>query len=121
MSTIGEVHSSSPTLGEWSVRPDQCASGDRDDFWGVTLDSRDRKDFHLVVAAPPGKPPTASITMQGARFDLGPADCERLVVTIEDTDEELDGNTIFSGAVEIDCALGSGGSVTADLTFENCQ
>ena len=120
-STSGEVQIRGGKLGELSLRPVVCLSGDRGMFRGVDLVA---PPLIVRVAGEPIDGLAAALIDSASGERRGVfrrRDCNILRGDIQRTGWRINEIADLSGFVDIDCRLPSGEEIRGSITFEHCH
>ena len=98
--------------------PVDCVDGDHFGFFGVQL--RDEEDRILEFFRNGDEPGLAFYAPGQAAFELGPADCTRLVGSLEREHNETTDEGRVDGRLEIDCEAPNGWTLDGRLSFQRC-
>jgi len=118
----GTISGSGGDLGTFTMQPDRCVSGERNQFRGVQLFSGDGDAHGTAYADPIGGSPTIAINLEHAhkarKFEI--YDCKVLDGEIERQNSTVNRITNIKGHIRFDCTT-AGEHATGDVTFENCH
>lgn len=117
----GEVLVRGSRVGELTLRPEACLSGDRGNFRGVDLVA---PPLVLRLAAEPidGLAVAVIDTESGERRGVfRRADCEVLRGDVQRTGWLINQVQDVSGFVEVDCRAPSGEEIEGSITFTHCH
>jgi hypothetical protein len=118
----GTITSSGGELGAWTIQPDSCQSGEREQFRGVQLFAGDSNKHGTAFISPFGGEQQISINLDhGGKARLfSSSDCKVLDGEIQRQNSRVNRIYNVSGHVRFDCTYNEE-HVTGDLTFENCH
>jgi len=108
----GTISGQGGKLGTWTMRPDECESGERDQFRGVSLYETENA-VRVTYIDPIGGTPSLAINTERAS-------CKLLEGKIERKNGMSNHIWNISGYVRFDCTW-NGGHVTGDVVFDNCH
>jgi hypothetical protein len=127
----GSFQSHGGRLGDWTLSPDDCSSGERDGFHGVWLFGGDGPEKRLQLVKNPGFGYIVRIPVPGTCDADG--DCEAVVLT-ESSCDTLDAdvhrdkghtqtNDVYhlEGHVRLDCEIEGGARLSGEAVFEDCH
>ena len=117
----GTITSQGGELGTWSIQPDNCESGEVDQFRGVKLFAGSGNTHGTVFLSPVGGEQKITINLGNGKarvFDQD--DCKVLDGDIHRENSRVNRIYNISGRVRFDCAF-KDEHVTGDVTFENCH
>jgi hypothetical protein len=119
----GTITSTGGELGTWTMQPDSCQSGERNQFRGVQLFGGDGNAHGTSFVTPFGGEPSISINLSNgsdkARL-FHRDDCKLLDGDVQRQNSRVNRVYNVSGHVRFDCAY-KDEHVTGDVTFENCH
>jgi hypothetical protein len=117
----GTISSTGGELGTWTMHPDRCQSGARNQFRGVQL--FEDGDLHgTAYLAPVGGEPaiTVNIGTGGSARRFGASECRVLDGSVEPQNSTVNDVRSVEGHVRFDCTWHDE-HVTGDVTFGNCH
>lgn len=108
---------------QWSTTPSECASGERQGFFGVDMRAGGSDDTLVRAILDPKDGPILKLnvpgTDQGVTVKPGPG-CSRFDVQVERQSSRINNITNVRGHVRVTCDDPEL-ALTADITFENCH
>ncbi len=108
---------------QWTTTPDECASGQRQGFFGVDMRAGQSDDTLIRVILDPKDGPILKVNVpggsQGITLKQGPT-CSRFDVHVERQSSTINDITNVRGHVRVDCEDAEL-KLGADLTFANCH
>lgn len=121
----GSVEMHGPNLGEHTLAPLQCRSGDRFHFFGVDL-ADDRQGLTLRLIEDPALGPEIRVFSReqagtGGGVLYRPALCRTLERRLEHTGWRINEIRDVSGSLEVDCVTGGGDSIAGKIEFSHCH
>ena len=118
----GTITSSGGELGAWTMTPDSCQSGERNQYRGASFYTSRDKRLGVAFLDPMGGDRAVTVNVpkgdNARRFN--PSDCKVLEGQVERQSSEVNDVTNVKGWVKFDCAYRDE-HVTGDVTFENCH
>ena len=124
----GELRGSGPLVGDFTLRPDACASGQEDGFLGVYLGAAEQSDARLKVFQDPAYGEMVQLQVPGScegprckQVLLKREICARLAVRVEKTNTTINDVRVLDGELDLDCTLASGDRITGAVRFEGCH
>ena len=132
-SVEGRVEAHGKPLGDYVVTPTLCQSGEHQSFFGVTLFPDEDAPGTLVVVDDPVRGRMVRALVDGScHADSGntfvcsyaavnPAQCRRFEMSIVPTSTSVNDIQLVDGRLLLDCTMPEGGTLAADLVFENCD
>lgn len=107
----------------WTVTPNECASGQRQAFFGIDAREADRPDASLRVLLDPMGNHSLLLGLPGGNKGVlvqGNEGCKTFDIHVERQSSSINNVANLQGHVRIDCDKPDV-KVTADLTFANCH
>ncbi len=108
---------------QWSTIPSECASGERQGFFGVDMRADSGEDSMVRVILDPKEGPVLKVnvpgTDQGITLKPGPG-CPQFDVHVERQSSRINDITNVRGHVRVACEDPEL-VLKADITFENCH
>jgi len=101
--TAGSVEASGDPAGIWTFPVTQCASGMREGFFGVTLQSEDGQHAVRIVRNPVG-PMTVAVRAPGSNEEYVPVSCRAVVGSVRGTGTRINGIGVLVGEIRFACA-----------------
>ncbi len=118
----GTVTAHGKQVGNWTMTPDVCVSGERNQFHGAQFFVDGNDVLGISFIQPIGQDPALTVNLPGkhqaARF--GPADCKTLSGHVERQNSMVNRITNVRGSVTFDCGAADD-RVSGELTFSNCH
>ncbi|MEZ4451646.1 MAG: hypothetical protein R3B09_19425 [Nannocystaceae bacterium] len=126
----GQLTATGPTLGEWTLTPDTCLSGQRRDFLGVTLLADAQPGIRVDIVDDPLAGLGVAVRVDG-RCDDRTA-CPPVTVKASGC-TALDGEVVrdlsrltnnlwhVGGWMTINCAVEGGGRLEGEVSFSACH
>jgi hypothetical protein len=106
----------------WSVTPSECASGQRQNFFGVDAREGTSDDKLVRVILDPKASYTLRLNVPGTDkgINLEGAGCSTFDIVVERQSSSINDITNVQGHIRVACDLPDL-KVDADLTFSNCH
>lgn len=132
-SVQGRVEAHGKPLGDYVVAPTLCQSGEHQSFFGVTIFAGEDAPGTLIVVDDPVRGRMVRAVVDGScrsegdgghvcsYVGLEQAGCSRFEMAIKPTNTSVNDVRLIDGRLAIDCKLPEGGTLSADLTFEDCD
>ena len=98
----GTVEASGDPAGVWSFPVEQCESGMREGFYGVTLMSEDRQRAVRIVRNPVG-PMTVAVLVPGSSEEYVAVPCRAVVGSVRGTGTRINHIGVVVGEVRFSC------------------
>jgi hypothetical protein len=95
----GTIESSAGPSGAWTFEVDDCESGMREGFYGVTLRSKDRRHAIRIVRNPVG-PMTIAV---GAGDEFAEVQCRAVVGSVQRTGTRINNVPVLTGDIRFSC------------------
>lgn len=126
----GTLVSSGKPLGDFTLTPAQCRSGDHMNFYGVILVGTGPTDGGLLVATEPAHGTYLKLEVPGSCKPPDYEVCTEVMIKREQCshwDVDVSGSLVIvnerrvmHGHARAECAFPEGGMVKVDLDFERC-
>lgn len=112
-----------PASKQWTTTPDECASGQRQGFFGADLRAGGQDDALIRVLLDPRDGPILKVNIpggaQGLTLQPGPS-CPRFDLHVERQNSTINDIANVRGHVRVDCDDAEL-KLQADITFANCH
>ncbi|HEY2040655.1 MAG TPA: hypothetical protein VGG95_13370 [Edaphobacter sp.] len=120
-SVSGSVSATGPAVGNWELTPDVCRSGDRRNFFGIQMFSKQNKELSFLYVEEPARGNMISVNVPGTDhgYRFFQEDCAVLNGSLH-RGPTINQVRSISGTVDVDCHTDDA-SVKAHLTFKNCD
>lgn len=120
-SMTGSVSASGPEIGNWTLTPDICRSGDRRNFFGVQLFSKHDSKLALLYVEDPIRGVVVSANVPGTdyAYRFSRKDCTTLDGSLQ-RGPLINYVRAINGNIDIDCQTNSA-KLKGHLTFKNCD
>jgi hypothetical protein len=119
----GHLIARGAAIGDWDFLPDDCKSGDHQEFYGVDLSSEHDLDRHVRVLVDPLLGDAVVVTLDGppgARLDFLAHDCAELAVSLDRGGSDRDPD--MSGELSLDCSRPDDDAhFRGWASFDNCH
>ncbi len=116
----GSIHVSSKEHGDFTISPDQCGSGEHENFYGVDLQEGDGDKIIRIIKDPNGGY-TLKTNIPGSETAItvyGEV-CSTFDISLAKQSSTVNDIRGIEGHAKIDCVI-DGVKLDADLLFENC-
>ena len=100
--TDGTVEFSGSPGGPWSFRVEDCSSGMREGFFGVTLASEDGQHAVRIVRNPVG-PMTVALSVPNRPGEFAEMKCRAVVGEVHSTNVRINAVPVVAGSVRFAC------------------
>ncbi len=117
----GSVDVTTKAHGDYSIKPGQCISGEREDFFGADLREGD-DDKIIRVIKDPKEGYSVRINVPGTKKAVVVNDgvCTTFKVRVKKQNSTINDVTNVKGRIKLDCKVGTS-TVEANIRFENCH
>jgi hypothetical protein len=117
----GSVDVTTKAHGDYSIKPGQCISGEREDFFGADLREGD-DDKIIRVMKDPKEGYSVRINVPGSKKAVVVNDdvCSTFKVRVKKQKSTINDVTNVKGRIKLDCKVGTT-TVEANIRFENCH
>jgi len=129
--TEGNLVSKGEPVGIFTFEPNVCRSGQRMQFYGAVMLGKDRHAGAVVVIEDPIKGKMVKIEVPGScqppdyekckEVVIDPAACNVYDMAVKRTMTTFNNIRLIDGHLRLDCGFKEGGSLQANLNFENCD
>jgi hypothetical protein len=117
----GKADVKSKEHGDFSIKPDQCASGEHQDFFGVDLrEGDDRKIVRIIKDPDTGYSVKINIPDSDKAITVNKSVCKTFKVSVKKQNSEINNISNVKGKAKIKCKV-EGITVKANVKFENCH
>ena len=119
----GQLESRGEPLGDWVMTPDECRSGQVQDFYGVDLHSSADTQLGVRIIRDPPRGDLVNVNIPGSdnrAVQFSADQCDRFDVAIERTSKSKNDIRLLDGHLQLDCKT-TGGRIHGDITFTNCD
>jgi len=127
----GQFMAEGPPVGDFTVVPKKCRSGQRMNFFGAVLLGEGPDDGAVVAIIDPVRGKLVKVEVPGSckppdrevcrEVLIEPAHCPKFDVSVTRTSTTVNDIRLLDGHINIECSYPEGGVVKADLKFENCD
>ena len=124
----GEIISKGKQLGEFNFNPNECFSGERMQFHGITLSVKDGGVLTGIIDPIKGKvikvrtPKSCKSEDDDCNeFFISKNSCSIYKINIQTTNVIINKIRALDGKLELDCKFPEGGSIKGKIEFENCH
>ncbi len=117
----GSVQAAGPEIGNWTLTPDICQSGDRRRYFGVQMFSSKDKPLAFVYAEDPINGGRISVNIPGAHssYRLDARDCPVLNASLQ-RGPMINRVQAIDGSIDVDCRVDDN-TLKGHLSFGNCD
>jgi hypothetical protein len=129
--TEGNLVSKGEPVGTFTFTPDACRSGQRMQFYGAVILGKDKHSGAVVVIEDPIKGKIVKIEVPGScqppdyekckEVIIDPAACNVYDMAVKRTSTVVNDIRLVDGHLRLNCEFKEGGSLQANMTFENCD
>jgi hypothetical protein len=118
----GTAKITSKALGDHTIKPTECVSGERQGFFGADLREGGADDKTLRVINDPKEGYAVKVNIPGTKKAvlLSESRCETFDVSVEKQNSEINDIQNVRGRVKIACTVDDD-KISADLKFANCH
>ena len=130
-SVEGSLVSKGNPVGDFTFRPASCRSGQRRNFFGVAVLGEGQNDGAVIGIIDQVKGKVVKIEIPGSCTPPSYEECREVIIdrehcrvfriSVRRTSSQVNDITLLDGEIGLDCAFPEGGTVKADLKFENCD
>ena len=127
----GNLVSRGEPVGTFTFEPDACRSGQRMQFYGAVILGKDKHSGAVVVIEDPIKGKIVKIEVPGScqppdyekckEVIIDPAACNVYDMAVKRTSTMVNDIRLIDGHLRLNCGFKEGGSLQANLIFENCD
>ena len=127
----GNLVSKGEPVGTFTFEPDVCRSGQRMQFYGAVILGKDKHAGAVVVMEDPIKGKIVKIEVPGScqppdyekckEVIVDPASCDVYDMAVQRTMTTVNDIRLIDGYLRLNCGFKEGGSLQANLKFENCD
>ncbi len=124
----GQLQGSGSLLGDFTLAPDTCSSGQHDGFFGVWVGSTRSSEEVIKLYDDPRAGRVAIVQIPGSckgpeckRVALDAKTCQRFTADIERTSTTINDVRVLDARLTLDCQLDSGDQISGSLTIEGCH
>ena len=127
----GNLVSKGEPVGTFTFEPDVCRSGQRMQFYGAVILGKDKHAGAVVVMEDPIKGKIVKIEVPGScqppdyekckEVIVDPASCGVYDMAVKRTMTTVNDIRLIDGHLRLNCEFKEGGSLQANLKFENCD
>lgn len=129
--TEGTFVSAGRPVGDFTIVPKKCKSGQRMNFFGAVLLGEGPDDGAVVAIIDPVRGKLVKVEVPGSckppdrevcrEFIIEPSMCTKFDVSIQRTSTEVNDIRLIDGHINLECAFKEDGAIRANLKFENCD
>lgn len=129
--TEGAFVSAGRPVGDFTIVPKKCRSGQRMNFFGAVLLGEGPDDGAVVAIIDPVRGKLVKVEVPGSckppdrevcrEVLIEPSMCSKFDVSVSRTSTEVNDIRLLDGHISLDCTFPEDGTVRADLKFENCD
>lgn len=129
--TEGSFVSAGRPVGDFTIVPKKCRSGQRMNFFGAVLLGEGPDDGAVVAIIDPVRGKLVKVEVPGScrppdrevcrEVLIEPSMCSKFDVSVTRTSTEVNDIRLIDGHISLDCTFPEDGSVRANLKFENCD
>jgi hypothetical protein len=129
--TEGSLVAQGQPIGDFTFTPTQCRSGQRMSFFGAVLVGDGPTDGGILVGEDAVKGKFVKLEVPGSCKPPDYEVCTEVMVErsycsvyeahVENTNTTVNDVRLVDGHLKLDCKFPEGGSVKADIKFENCN
>jgi hypothetical protein len=107
--------------GDFSIKPDECVSGERQEFFGADLRQGDGRKIIRIISDPKaGYSVKVNIPDTKKAVVVNDDVCSKFDVHVEKQNSTINNIKNVKGRAKLKCKV-EGSKVKADLKFENCH
>jgi hypothetical protein len=129
--TEGNLVSNGEPIGTFTFEPDACRSGQRMQFYGAVILGKDKHAGAVVIIEDPIKGKIVKIEVPGScqppdyekckEVVIDPAACSVYDMAVKKSMTTVNNIRLIDGHLRLNCGFKEGGSLQANLNFENCD
>lgn len=129
--TEGTFVSAGRPVGDFTIVPKKCRSGQRMNFFGAVLLGEGPDDGAVVAIIDPVRGKLVKVEVPGSckppdrevcrEVLIEPSMCSKFDVSVQRTSTEVNDIRLIDGHINLECTFPEDGSVHANLKFENCD
>lgn len=129
--TEGNLVSKGEPVGTFTFEPDACRSGQRMQFYGAVILGKDKHAGAVVIIEDPIKGKIVKIEVPGScqppdyekckEVVIDPAACSVYDMAVKKSMTTVNNIRLIDGHLRLNCGFKEGGSLQANLNFENCD
>jgi hypothetical protein len=127
----GTLISKGKPAGDFTFVPKKCRSGERMQFFGAVMLGEGQQDGAVVAIHDPIKGKLVKVEVPGScrppdyekchEILIEQKQCSTFNVNVKRTNIIINEIVLIDGSLKLDCTFPEGGTIKADMKFENCN